>query len=201
MKLTAQQIQEIERYLEKDKIFYDDIRSELTDHIASYLEETLQHGGDFCQELKKFMNSHHKVKLLTAIRAQEKLRDDYYKNVFLKQFISLKGIFILLTILAFIYLGMQAGIWIYRVCHAGFILMTLWFMSGLKGLKSSFLHRIKERIQIYYLIPVLVVSQSRRYFDDSATLLYAELIGYSLMFASCYFIYLTNKAYKSARHA
>jgi hypothetical protein len=41
MKLTREQVKEIEDLLEKDKIFYEDIRLEMVDHIASHLEETL----------------------------------------------------------------------------------------------------------------------------------------------------------------
>lgn len=39
MRLTEVQIHAIEKYLEKDRVFYDDIRMEMTDHIAATLEE------------------------------------------------------------------------------------------------------------------------------------------------------------------
>lgn len=201
MKLTAEQIQQIDAYLVKDKIFYDDIRLELIDHIASHFENTLQPGDDFTQTLKSYMNSYQKVKLLTAARVQEKVRDGYYRRYFLKQFVTPKGALTLIIVFLVIYLGMQSGVWMKRICEAGFIILILWHMTGLKGLKSPFIQRIKEEIQLYYLIPVIIISQGKRVFDDSLMLYYLDIFGFGMLFVSVYFVYLTHKKYKFKSHA
>ncbi|OYQ33296.1 hypothetical protein CHU92_12955 [Flavobacterium cyanobacteriorum] len=200
MKLTAEQVKQIEVLLAKD-IFYKDIRLEMTDHIASYLEETLAEGDDFTTALKQYMNSHHKVKLLTAVREQEKIKDGYYRNYFLRQFVSPKGLLVIASATSTIYIGTLLGPWMYRVCVFLFTLMVIWFLTGFLGLKSQFILRLKEEVQVYYLLPVLLVSQGRRYFEEWPVLPYLEIIGFGLMFTACYFIYLTNKAYKTTKYA
>lgn len=201
MKLTAEQIQQIDDYLVKDKIFYEDIRLELTDHIASHFEETLSEHDDFAQSLKAYMNSHQKVKLLTAARAQEKVRDGYYKRFFLRQFVKPKGLLVLSSFIALLYIANSLGPWAEYVCIVFFFFFTMWFMIGLWGLKSPFLQRLKEEVQLYYLLPILIVSQSRRFLEPTDFLIYTELFFYALIFTSLYFIYVTYKKYKTATYA
>lgn len=197
MKLTEEQVKQIEVLLVKD-IFYKDIRLEMTDHIASYLEETPAEGDDFTTALKQYMNSHQKVKLLTAVREQEKIKDGYYRNYFLRQFVTPKGIVLFMALLLIAYYGKISEFWIYRIFEGCFIVLAVWFMTGLRGLKSPFVIRIKEEIQLYYLAPVLLVSQSKKYFEDSDVLIFMEITGYVLMLLSCYFIYLTNKNFRES---
>lgn len=201
MKLTEAQIQQIDDYLVKDKIFYEDIRHELTDHIASHFEETLQPGEDFTQSLKAYMNSHQKVKLLTAARAQEKVRDRYYRHFFLKQFVRPKGLSLTLLSVAILYIGNSFSHWVEYTCIFFFGFLAIWFMLGLRGLKSPFILRLKEEVQYYYLVPILLVSQSRRFLEPTDFLIYMGLFFYALMFTSLYFIYLTHKSYKTTSHA
>jgi hypothetical protein len=56
MKLTKQQIQFIDNYLQKADIIFVDIRAEMTDHIASAVEEKMQHENlDFYLAFKYYM--------------------------------------------------------------------------------------------------------------------------------------------------
>ena len=54
--LTTQNLKFIDNYLKKSEIIYDDIRMELTDHIASAVEEKMQTENiDFYDAFKSFM--------------------------------------------------------------------------------------------------------------------------------------------------
>lgn len=55
-KVTLQDLKFIDNYLQKSEIFYDDIRMELTDHIASAVEEKmLTKNSDFYDAFKSYM--------------------------------------------------------------------------------------------------------------------------------------------------
>ena len=56
MKLTNQNLEFIDNYLLKSEVIYDDIRLELTDHIASSLEEKIKsENSDFYDSFKSYM--------------------------------------------------------------------------------------------------------------------------------------------------
>ncbi len=56
MKLTREQIQFIDQYLLKSEVFFVDTRMELTDHIASAVEEKMQSENlDFYDAFKDYM--------------------------------------------------------------------------------------------------------------------------------------------------
>lgn len=56
MKLTKEQIQFIDRYLQKSEVFFIDTRMELTDHIATAVEEKMQTENlDFYDAFKDYM--------------------------------------------------------------------------------------------------------------------------------------------------
>lgn len=55
--ITTQNLKFIDNYLKKSEIFYDDIRMELTDHIASAVEQKMQtENSDFYDAFKSYMN-------------------------------------------------------------------------------------------------------------------------------------------------
>jgi hypothetical protein len=55
-KITTQDLKFIDNYLKKSEIFYDDIRMELTDHIASAVEEKmLIENSNFYDAFKSYM--------------------------------------------------------------------------------------------------------------------------------------------------
>ncbi len=54
--LTSQNLKFIDNYLKKSEIIYDDIRMELTDHIASSVEEKMKvENSDFYDAFKSYM--------------------------------------------------------------------------------------------------------------------------------------------------
>lgn len=59
-KLTAKQIQFIDKYLENSGVEYIDIRFEMVDHVASALE---QKEGDFMENFRQYMLEHKQVLL------------------------------------------------------------------------------------------------------------------------------------------
>ncbi len=59
-KLTAKQIQFIDKYLENSDVEYVDIRFEMVDHVASALE---QKEGDFIENFRQYMLEHKQVLL------------------------------------------------------------------------------------------------------------------------------------------
>lgn len=69
MKLTAEQIQFIDTYLKNSGVEYVDIRFEMTDHVATALEEE---EGDFMEHFKRYM-IYHKRNLLSGNRRFKQL--------------------------------------------------------------------------------------------------------------------------------
>ena len=54
--ITTQNLKFIDNYLKNSEIFYDDIRMELNDHIASAVEEKmLRENSDFYDAFKSYM--------------------------------------------------------------------------------------------------------------------------------------------------
>lgn len=59
--ITTQNLKFIDNYLKKSEIIYDDIRMELTDHIASAVEQKMQtENSDFYDAFKSYMISNKK---------------------------------------------------------------------------------------------------------------------------------------------
>lgn len=100
-KLTPQNIQFIENYLENSDIIYADIRMEMTDHVASALEDKINQGDrrDFYYIFKDYMVEN-KAKLLNSFKAQKKKTFNKFVQRLLKSLISLKSI--VLSIVFFI---------------------------------------------------------------------------------------------------
>ena len=65
--ITTQNLKFIDNYLKNSEIFYDDIRMELNDHIASAVEEKmLRENSDFYDAFKDFM-IHNKKEILREL--------------------------------------------------------------------------------------------------------------------------------------
>ena len=103
MKLTTEQIQQIDNYITACDIKWYDVKMELVDHFATSLEEKLEENPtlDFKQaivnEHKSFSDQGFKKLLNTKTKAVEK---QFYKQVFkhLKSFFKLPKIFISVSI-------------------------------------------------------------------------------------------------------
>lgn len=156
MKLTEVQIHAIEKYLEKDRVFYQDIRMEMTDHIATTLEEQLTEGDDFDSALKAYMNSHLKVKLLTAARKQEVLRDKECRNKIFRQLTSKRGIAFFAILCALIEIS-TFEVWAFRAFEFIMIIGLFTYMLSEPWMpkKYLFIKRVFNVSMFYYTIPVL----------------------------------------------
>lgn len=203
MKLTATQIAEINKRLSKDDLFYDDIRDEMTDHIATTLEQQMDENSDFGTVLNDYMNSHLKVKLLTAARHQEILRDKMQRNLLLKQFVTTRGI-VFFTIICSIVLLSTYEVWAFRFFQ--FLLMIVVFSTMLSGIwmtkRFIFLKRIHDVSVFYHLIPVLFVLQIYRLTGETPFINIVCGIIMSIIFTIYYLAArMNNQLLKGKRYA
>jgi hypothetical protein len=87
MELTTQQLQFIDKYLKESGVQYNDIRYEMTDHVASAIEGM---EGDFYESFKQYMLVH-KKELLDTNRAFNKA--SFYRALRVLQNIFSKPLF------------------------------------------------------------------------------------------------------------
>lgn len=73
MKLTGEQIRFIDTYLKNSGIVYEDIRFEMTDHVATALEAM---DGEFYEDFREYMVAN-KASILEA--------DKRFKNIALRR--------------------------------------------------------------------------------------------------------------------
>lgn len=203
MRLTEQQITMIEKYLEKDRIFYDDIRMEMTDHIATTLEEQLQDGDDFDAALKEYMNSHLKVKLLTAAREQEKVRDKQNRQLVLKQFVSLRGILSFALITGMGVIASLIDVWAFRLVESVLLIMMVTMFFGQKRLSRRYplYERILSISQFYYLLPFLLLTQLHRFIDETPFIYVCNLVATGFALTGFYLTYVYSRQLQNKRHA
>lgn len=204
MKLNEYQLKEIETYLKKDDIFYDDIRNEMADHIASALEENpAQADENFGNLLASYMNSHNKVKLLTAAREQEAIRDRKYKKYFLKQFFTLHGILLMASASTIVYFsGMNT--WTEKTVDLLLIAamcITAWYTKPLKR-KFPFIFRMTANTAFYYMILILMATQLSRFNGlESNVISYTEKIATAIIFTGYILMFKTNNHFKKQSYA
>ncbi|WP_159801325.1 hypothetical protein [Flavobacterium sp. MK4S-17] len=204
MKLTEKQISKIQEYVNRDGIFYADICHEMTDHIAATLEERLEKDDvGFEEALKEYMNSHQKVKLLTAVKEQQKIKDGFYRSYFLKQFITVRGILAFLSVFTIFYLLSNISYVIVDVFTIALYLLLYWASLGRHLIKikvsPSLIHFYKETM-LYFLFPVLFM-QLRRFFKEEEWFLWANLFIIALCYTGVYAVYLTNQQYLKKNYA
>ncbi|PZR21284.1 MAG: hypothetical protein DI539_08470 [Flavobacterium psychrophilum] len=202
MKLTEGQINEIEKYLEKDRIFYDDIRMEMTDHIATALEEQLQQGEDFELALKMYMNSHLKVKLLTAAREQEVLRDKENRNTVVRQLASKRGMVFLGITCALIQLS-TFEIWAFRIFELIMIIGMFTYMISEPWMpkKYLFIKRLFSVSTFYYVIPFLFVLKINKLLGEAQWVYCINGVVLSLIFTLAYLALRMNDEIKTNKYA
>jgi hypothetical protein len=82
--LTLQQLQFIDKYLKDSGVRYDDIRYEMTDHVATSIENM---DGDFNENFRQYMDSHRKD-LFESDRAFRKLALDKAFSILGKNLVS-----------------------------------------------------------------------------------------------------------------
>lgn len=188
----------------QDNLFFDDIRNEMTDHIASHIEATLPGGGSFDEVLTAYMHSHNKVKLLTAARQQEALRNKSYHAWFLRQFVSLKGISAALVLFAVLHFGYSLTPWILYSTQVLFMVVMLLLLFRLLPKQTAALRACRKYfsiVQLYYLLPILFITQIHRWYGDSAVVLLIRNIVLALCLAGLYFIATSHKDFNRKKYA
>lgn len=202
MKLTAIQVTAIDKRLMKDDLFYDDIRNEMTDHIATTLEEQMTEDDDFEKALNNYMNSHLKVKLLTAAKHHEKLRDKQNRQFVLKQFITVQGILVFTIITGLVFLA-SLNIWTDRFLQAVTMIMLLFIMLGEKWLdrRYPFFKRLADISQLYYLLPFLVLTQAHRFTEETSYIVVFKIIALSIGLTGYYLTYRSIDPLQRNRYA
>lgn len=203
MKLTEVQINAIEKYLDKDRIFYDDIRMEMTDHIATTLEDELNKGGDFDTVLKAYMNSHLKVKLLTAAKEQELIRDRQNRDKIFSQFTEKRG----MTFFAIIFLLLQIAtfeVWAFRVFEVIMMIGIVTYMVSEPWMPNRFLFvkRFTNASWYYYIITMLFVLKINKFLGEDQWVYCIKGVVLSVIFTTYYLVMrMNNEILKNKRYA
>jgi len=98
-KLTKENIQFIENYLENSDIIYADIRMEMTDHVASAIEDKMNQGDqrEFYYIFKDYMVEN-KARLLNDNRKFLRSADKKILRLLIKDLLTVKTLFIFLII-------------------------------------------------------------------------------------------------------
>ncbi|SFB15991.1 hypothetical protein [Algoriphagus aquimarinus] len=133
MKLTSEQISQIQSSLSGGKIYYDDIRAEMVDHIASKVEDAMEQGIPFEEALESAQKDinpfNFQMKLLVASHL------GFFKTIvsnMLKGSILLKSIPLFAVCLFFIYFDQSPEAsekhvkTIFISATVGWALMGLW---------------------------------------------------------------------------
>ena len=103
MQVTENQIKFIDQYLENSGVKYLDIRYEMTDHVATALEER---GGDFYDEFKTYMILHKKELLDSNNKFSKIARNKAIKLLF-GNLLSVKGLLIAGSLFGLSFLGLN----------------------------------------------------------------------------------------------
>lgn len=201
MKLSAVQIKKIDDALKNQGLFYEDVRNEVTDHIATGFEERGIDGDSFDEVLGQYMNSHRIVKLLAVAKSRQEYTDNQYHRAFLQKFITARGMLILSAAFLCVWtLGKLS--WASDLLLTGFLFIMLWAMFGLNGMESArqaFMKRLYGEVKLYYLIAVVLLALIGHFYTGSEIFSYAKSIVMSFAFTGYYFIYLINLEYKRKR--
>lgn len=98
MKVTRDELRFIDTYLKNSSIDYIDVRLELTDHIATAIEQELEENSSlvFYDAFKNYMVIYKKNLLENYELQKVKLRDKIIK-LFLKRFISFEVLFLIIV--------------------------------------------------------------------------------------------------------
>lgn len=99
MNLSKEELQFIDNYLENSDVIYTDVRLELTDHIASTIEEELAENADatFYEVFKKYMVRNKKSLLKNNEVQQIKLREKIIM-LFGKGFLAKEVLFLMVLV-------------------------------------------------------------------------------------------------------
>lgn len=163
--INTQNLKFIDNYLKKSEIFYDDIRMELTDHIASAVEEKMQtENTDFYDAFKSYM----------LVNKKELLKK-FSGNGF-KSFEPIKsfGLFVLKPYLLLFALFFYTGIYFFKsridIKHFIYEFHHYWF--------SSMFYFVIIHIVYFYFI------KKKRFYAIEQSLFVLTIIHYFFLFFS-----------------
>lgn len=172
MKLTKEDIQFIDTYLENSDVVFADIRMEMVDHVASDIEDKMNAGDtrSFYDVFKDYMVEN-KAQLLKDNKHFLKSADRKIWKALVKEFFSpITAILFLVFFLAFYLLFQNYGIevlkWFVSVIPLigllGFM-VTYIFYQSIKSLKRfSVVERLAFPFYAFYQLPNLFFNFSRK---------------------------------------
>ena len=180
MKLTKEQIQFIDTYLENSDVVFADIRMEMVDHVASDIESRMQASttNDFYNVFKGYMVQN-KAKLLKDNRQFFKSADIKIWRAFLKEFLNPLTLLIFLASFGgFYFLYSNFNIETFRLIISyvpliglsGFLL-TYVVYHKVKNLKRfSVVERLAMPFLVFYQIPNIIFNFSHQAKDLTTVL-------------------------------
>lgn len=149
MQVTDNQIKFIDQYLENSGIKYLDIRYEMTDHVATVLEEK---EGDFYDEFKAYM-ALHKKELLESNNKFSKIARNKATKLLFGNLLSVKGLFITgslfgLSLLGLNHMNFEKLVYVFYLTYFVLILVISGFNIYHKRIKKEKLwsgtHKLME---------------------------------------------------------
>ena len=149
MKLTDSEIKFIDNYLKTSGVEYLDIRYEMTDHVATALEEK---EGDFYDEFKGYMVLHKKELLESNNKFSRIARNKAFKLLFYN-LLSVKGLLItgslfVLSLLVLNHMSFEKITYVFNLTYFVLILGIVGFRYRHKLLKKEKLwsgtHKLTE---------------------------------------------------------
>lgn len=197
-KLTALQTQAIYAIVKNTGILYESILHEMTDHIASALEEDATvNTQNFDGKLQAYANSYKMVTLTTAARQQESLRDRLFLKTFLTRFCTFKygAMTLLLCTVCYIsasnhYANFALSV-VYFICLLALIAIT--FIKKYKA-QVSFVARLIQTGGFYLAMILFMISKAHRILgEDSFLAQLLSAVATGLLFTACINMYFTNK--------
>ncbi len=186
-KLTKENIQFIENYLENSDIFYADIRMEMTDHVASAIEDKMNHGDsrDFYYIFKDYMVEN-KARLLNDNRKFLKSADKKVTRLLLKNTFTIQAFIVFLAIififvLVFNWLGIETfSDKVFYIPILTIVPLGIIYSIGIYAFKLNRFSVI-ERLFFPYIILMQILNVSKHFFDELLTESNSVLIFIAIM--------------------
>ena len=156
-KLTKDDIQFIDNYLNNSEVVFTDIRLEMVDHVASEIESVMQDGDtrEFYYVFKDYMVKN-KKKLLENNRQYYKNADKKILNALVKNVISINAVFTFITLflsLHFLNKVLNQALFVHVLRGLPFVVFFL-FAGVYRFIGKNKKDRFSsiERIGIYFML-------------------------------------------------
>lgn len=174
-KLTKENIQFIENYLENSDVFYADIRMEMTDHVASAIEDEINQGDDreFYYIFKDYMVEN-KARILNDNRKFLRSADKKVLRLIFKNTITLQSLLVfVLFAFSFSIVFNQIGIETFskKVLYVPILSMVPFAIIYAVAIYYFKLNRFSviERLFIPFVILVQLLNLFKTLFDKLIT--------------------------------